>query len=274
MRTFLILAIAGLALGPAAALDPADGDAAILATAADAAHPRSERQLKARCQIRGDGGTITFVAGRDGKVLLAALSARPLADVRRDIWLSPRFAKAGEAGSPAGTQDWAYLYDPDGNGKIDRMAFLMGPIPTEPDTPDPELPNISGDQIRVEGDAMMARLIAAMRYGFWQAADEDGDGVPDTMAMPARRKDTGWYRGWAVFDRRATTEDAACRFIDRDGTAKGSCFAAAEPGDYEGDDLTTHVWVSDPGPIFSAIQSAADACKLKAGDYRPAPFRP
>ncbi|MEY4303913.1 MAG: hypothetical protein RIT52_88 [Pseudomonadota bacterium] len=260
--------VAGLALGPAAAQPVGHGDASIIATAADAAQPRAEGHLKARCKIRGDGGTITFVAGKGGKVLLAALSAQPLANVRRDIWLSPRFSAAGQQGLATGTQDWAYLYDQNGDGKIDRMAFLIGPIPTEPDTADPGLPNISGDQIRVEGQAMLDRMMKAMRFGFWQAADEDGDGVPDTMAMPARRKDTGWYRGWAVFDRRATTEDAACRFIDRDGSAKGSCYAAAEPGDYEGDSLTTHVWVSDPGPIFSAIQSAATACKLKAADYR------
>ncbi|MFM7028961.1 MAG: hypothetical protein ACKOXK_09850 [Chakrabartia sp.] len=268
MRATWGLLWASLMLGPAAAAPAGGGEAAILATAADAGQPRAESQLKPRCKQHGEGGTITFVAGADGKVLLAALSAKPLVDVRKDIWLSPHFSAAGEAGRATGTQDWAYLYDADGDGKIDRMAFLIGPLPTEPDTADPGLPDITGDQIRVEGAEMLDRLIKAMRFGFWQAADEDGDGVPDTMAMPARRKDTGWYRGWAIFDRRATTEDAACRFIDRDGTAKGGCVPMRDPGDYEGPSLTTHVWVADPGPIFSAIQMAASACKLGAGDYR------
>ncbi|MEY3905671.1 MAG: hypothetical protein RIR59_494 [Pseudomonadota bacterium] len=263
--------MAGLALAasPATAALVTSSDAGVIAAAADADHDRNEAHLKLLCKTKTEGGIISFVAGSEGKVLLAALSAKPLKDVRKDIWLSPRFTSPGKGrAATSATEDWAYLYDHNGDGRIDRMSFLIGPLPTEPDTHDPRLPNIAGDQVRIEGADMMARVMKAMRYGFWQAADEDADGMPDIMAMPARRKDTGWYRGWAIFDRRATTEDASCRFIDRDGSAKGPCHPGAEIGDYEGESLTARVWVRDPGPIFSAIQDAALACKLGAEAFR------
>lgn len=246
-------------------------EAALVAVAAEADAPPAQEALKPFCAQQTEGGVISFVTSGTDKVVLVALSAQPLADVQRDIWLSPRFARAGEDAQATGTQDWAYIYDGNGDGQIDHMAFLIGPLPTEPRTAGKGLPNISGDQVRIKNPAMLDEILKAMRFGFWQVRDEDGDGVPDSMAMPARRKENGWYRGWAIFDRRATSEDASCRFIDRDGRPAGGCRAAQESGAYENNRLSTHVWVRDPGPIFSAILDAAKACKIQPSQLRPVP---
>ena len=252
-----------------------NAEAAFRAVAAQADAPQDQAALKLLCAQRTEGGVISFVTGADGKVLLAALSAQPLTDVTRDIWLSPRFLRAGEApvaGSETGTEDWAYVYDGNGDGQIDHMAFLIGALPTEPKTGAQALPNILGDRLRIKNAAMLDRVLQAMRFGFWQARDEDGDGVPDSMAMPARRRDNGWYRGWAIFDRRATSEDASCRFMDPNGKIVGSCQATNEPGEYGNNRLTTHVWVRDPGPIFSAILDAAADCKIAPGQLQSTPI--
>lgn len=272
LKRFAVLAmVLGLAPASVAQMRPSSSETAFVAVAADAGAPPAQASLKPFCAQRTEGGIISFVATDANKILLVALSAQPLDDVRKDIWLSPRFARAGEEARPSGTQDWAYVYDGNGDGQIDHMAFLIGPLPMEPTTSGKRLPNISGDQLRVKNAAMLDDILKAMRFGFWQARDEDGDGVPDNMAMPARRKDNGWYRGWAIFDRRATSEDSSCRFVDRNGRAAGSCRAADEAGAYENGRLTTHVWVRDPGPIFSAILDAAKACNIQADQLRSVP---
>lgn len=253
------------------AAKPASTEAAVVAVATEADEPPAQESLKPLCAQHTEGGVISFVTGGADRVLLVALSAQPLEDVQRDIWLSPRFSRAGEDQQATGTQDWAYVYDGNGDGRIDHMAFLIGPLPTEPRNAGKRLPNISGSQLRIKNPAMLDEILKAMRFGFWQVRDEDGDGVPDNMAMPARRKDTGWYTGWAIFDRRATSEDASCRFVDRLGRPAGGCRAAQEPGGYENNRLATHVWVRDPGPIFSAILDAAQACKIQPGQLRAVP---
>lgn len=263
-----------LASSAQAQTKPLAADMAFRAVAQQATAPEDQTSLQPLCAQQTEGGVITFVADRDGKILLAALSARPLADVRRDIWLTPRFTRAGEApvpGSDTATEDWAYVYDDNGDGQIDHMAFLIGPLPMEPERRGARLPNILGDRLQIESAAALDQILQAMHFGFWQARDEDGDGVPDSMAMPARRKDNGWYRGWAIFDRRATSEDASCHFMDRDGAPAGSCQAADAPGEYENSKLTAHVLVRDPGPIFSAILEAAATCHITAEQLRPIP---
>ena len=63
----------------------------IVAVAADSLALRQEAKLTAGCRHRDPQGLVTFVKSADGRVLLAALTSRPLADPRRDLWLSPEF---------------------------------------------------------------------------------------------------------------------------------------------------------------------------------------
>jgi hypothetical protein len=273
----MMMALAVLALlpqpaaaGQADAAPPASTQTAalgpvVVAVAADARRPRDEGDLRAGCRHRDRQGLVTFVQGGDGRVLLATLTARALADPRRDIWLAPQYTREGFKGRATATQDWAYVLDQDGDGRIDWIAFLIGPLPIRTGAPDePPVPRIVDGSVQVTGIDAMRAFVARIGYGFWQAADSDGDGVADLVAWPAERSEDGWYRGWAI---ERLGSEPACTLVDAKGRAETAC-ASAGDRDVKGKGAKAHRWAADAAGVFARIRSAGIACRLAATDLR------
>lgn len=271
MTRITILLTAPLLLGMATADDwpPPALSAHVVAVTADTVAPRRQEDLRAGCRRPDGEGVITFVNGSDGRPLLAAFSPRKLADPRRDIWLRPRFTSSRDRGRASGSQDWAYVYDGNGDGRIDHIAYLIGPLPirTGAAGEPPVIPIIDGKlQGGMAADAMMA-FLARLRFGFWQLTDSDGDGTPDAAAWPAERREDGWYRGWAV----QQLGGGGCRVIAADGQPEMACAPGPSGRDLVADGVSAHQWAPDPAAIFARIRAAGVACNFAPGSLRPLP---
>lgn len=258
-----------LALAAAGVSPPPQLAARVVAVAADALLPRKEAELAAGCTQRDGEGLVSFVNGPDGRPLLAALTRQPLADPRLDIWLSPGFTSSRDAGRSTGTEDWAYVFDQDGDGRIDQIAFLIGPLPQRSGAPDEApVPPIIDGKVQVKGADAMKAFIARLRFGFWQVVDLDGDGSPDAAAWPAERRVDGWFRGWAL---QALGASSGCWLVDAQGQPEQACAPDKSGRELVAEGAIAHLWARDAAAVFSRIRSAGLACGLAPGSLRRAP---
>lgn len=91
--------------------------------------PPDESGLSIICQQKLEDYYITFMGTGGQKVLLAAFSKEKLDNPNEDVWLKWRLVTPGEKRKGGKTMDWGYVYDRNGDGQIDYIAYLMGPMP-------------------------------------------------------------------------------------------------------------------------------------------------
>jgi hypothetical protein len=232
--------------------------------------PETLRQVCAtQVNVGGLSPVITFVASANGPVVLATLTEFPLVDVRRDIALKTDLRLPWP---PSGTIDWMYVFDHDSDGRIDHIAYFVGPMAMEPPNPPRNLPSLSAPG-PVLGPAEATIVRRYMRDGFWQGFDTDRDGMVDTLAYPAMNKANGWTRGWALITGLASTEQ--CEMLGPDGNAFESCSETSggaggvedEHGGYEGRTASAHRFALRPDLVWESLQQGARACNLKASDF-------
>ena len=85
--------------------------------------PPIDKDLVIVCQKKLSRRYVTFVGLQgDPRVLLAAVTLKPLPDPKTSISLSPEFV--GINPNPGKTSTWAYVYDRNGDGAIDFSEFL------------------------------------------------------------------------------------------------------------------------------------------------------
>lgn len=254
---------------PVMPADMAHFAANVVAATRDADMPRDEQDLRKPCKSALTGGFLTFVRDKSGKVLLAALSGLPLADPRKDIWLSPHFTAGQAKGRKTATQDWGYVHDTNSDGRIDHVTFMIGPLLMEPETPDPDLPKMSGDTLQAENAEQLKALLRHTPLGFWHMSDLDGDGTADMLAMPAMDKSTGWHRGWALLRGASPASGTPCLLVGREGSATGPCTLSIDDRKARSETMEAHLWATQPNYVMNAITAGAAACKLTAADLRP-----
>ncbi|HYQ87128.1 MAG TPA: hypothetical protein VES59_07800 [Bacteroidota bacterium] len=87
--------------------------------------PRSDQELTVVCQKKILRRYITFIGMKgDSRILLAAVTLKPLTDVQKSISLSVDFD--GIRPNPGKVSTWGYVYDRNGDGRIDYMALVGG----------------------------------------------------------------------------------------------------------------------------------------------------
>jgi hypothetical protein len=161
-----------------------------------AAAPMDEQKLAVVCaeQLHGEavpggyaGLWLSFLTTERGRVQIAALTKTPIVRPAETIALEPRFnplptARLGRAG----TLDWAYVYDRDGDGRIDYLAYLQNALPVlpEPLPPDFPKPEVLPDG-RVRGSMQLVRaMIGNAQMVFSHYADERFTGRVDAVVVP------------------------------------------------------------------------------------------
>lgn len=232
---------------------------------------RDEKHLKLQCQTRIEQTIVSFLSLGDATTLIAAFTDRALKNPTKDVWLQQYFLEQGgtlTAGSydlrrPSATANWAYVYDQDGDGRIDHLAFLIGPLNIEPPNPPDDLPKAAPDRSfhNVEGSQLKKWFRWINKFSFWQAIDDNADGKIDWIATPARKKVNGWIRGWAVIPWTGEASTPGCQILDGEGAWLEPCYAMNHR-DYDSSSRTAHLWTSDPQSALTEALRGAQACNL------------
>lgn len=192
----------------------AQGDlTAFYAVARDrAATPPAEGALKVLCDVKleGDeypqadrGRYVTFIGTTPPQVLLAALTPKRIKRVEDVLSLHVLYNPLPTAlPRRDGTLDWAYLFDRNGDGRVDYFAYLQNAHAVLPDTVPPDFPRPvrdSAGKVRMSL-ALLDSMISRGRMVFRHYADDDFDGRVDgfvTEEFDAER----WMfvRDWLIF---------------------------------------------------------------------------
>ena len=247
---------------------------------ADAEQPREARNLRLLCETRVGTKTVSFLSLGDRTVLIAAFTDRPLQKPQDDIWLETNFLLHGDnltaapydVRRPSATADWAYVYDQNGDGRIDHLAFLIGPLNIEPPNSPEDLPvaDAQGAFHDVQGSRLKKWFAWINKFAFWQAIDDNGDGRMDWLAIPARQRSNGWIRGWAVIPWTDTQSGFNCEILDRSGAAIEPCVASGAR-DYESVSRTAFRWPLHPEAHFNEAVRGSEACHIGRDQLRRMP---
>ncbi len=153
--------------------------------------PPDESKLIMICEQKVKDFFVTFIGFESKKVLLAAVTKVKLANPKEDIWLKWRFVPSGQNPKGGVTADWGYVFDRNGDGKIDYIAFLMGPLWVK----DKDFPidypkmgeKLNGEQVRL--------MINSTKLVFRYFADENFDGKVDAVVLEVL-DDRTWVDHW------------------------------------------------------------------------------
>jgi hypothetical protein len=163
---------------------------------ARAAAGGDERQLRVLCAQQLGGATagepiaawVSFLATTPGRVEIAALTPAPIRDTATIVALKPRFAPLPTARiNASSTLDWAYVFDRNGDGRIDYVAVLDNALPVLPDPLPADFPEV---QVQPNGNMKLTKELAyAMidnaQLVFRHYADENFDGRVEAVVVDA-----------------------------------------------------------------------------------------
>jgi len=175
--------------------------------AARSAKPPAEKALRVLGDwMHQDGSHVSFVGVGKRTSILVVLTKDKFKKPEEALFLSPRYVVAKDMKAvQAGTQplvratagevvDWAYVYDRNGDGRVDYLCYLAGPMPVESDSFPVDFPTESGALTTQQLDYMLDHD----RYIFSHVADEDFDGTVDAIVFYVRDPARLWVKEFAA----------------------------------------------------------------------------
>jgi hypothetical protein len=153
--------------------------------------------------IQGEG-YFTLARSEDGKAALFILTAQAVTDLTKVV----------SFGDPKKSMDWGFLYDRNGDGWVDYIAFLLGAMPVETPEIVAKVPKRPTPQVDAEGQfkLKMSReefdlSSRTVRLVFIHHADDDFDGKVDAIVSALRDPDRyAWIYRRAVLRSRSHTQ--------------------------------------------------------------------
>ncbi len=235
--------------------------------------PPDEAYLQVICRKKIDNLYVTFVGWERGKVLLAAITQQKLKHPDKEILLKVQLKRlpgqTGVAPSAGNVLDWGYVYDRNGDGKIDYVSYLVGPMPFKKQDYSADYPKlghpITSKQLEI--------LLQSMGLLFTHRADDNYDGKVDAAVIEALDPETNWVEGRMVI--RSTKFDGA---VDEAWFFKDDINAKEKDAERVGNGFRTRS-VSGIGSVFgpaelaktdyalSMFNKAAEKCKLTSGSF-------
>lgn len=232
--------------------------------------PPPQSKLKIVCQEKVGELYTTFVGVGGNRAVIAALSRHRLKNPDKNILLNWVFVPRSQR-PPAqeGTMDWAYIFDRNGDGRIDYLAYLDGPNPVVPKDWTGDLPNL-GILTKQE----LKFFIANMRMTFWHLVDDNFDGWHDGVVVRMRDLKSRWTDSWLVardtqFDR---TYDTCQWYGEAFGWKGNNCEGSSKSYYVRGKKLggLRLIPLTD-NPFFRRINEGARECQLGSGSFYAAP---
>ncbi|HLX12877.1 MAG TPA: hypothetical protein VKS81_08690 [Bacteroidota bacterium] len=134
-----------------------------------------------------EGWYVTFVAPKKSKkVTIVAVTKEPISNA--DSAISRRVKFKGVQPTIGGISAWGYIFDRNGDGKIDYMELLSGAAPVESD----DMPEVFPTREQPVNPAQVEIFVAHCRLIFDHWADDNFDGKLDAVIV----NDMDPYRDW------------------------------------------------------------------------------
>ena len=157
------------------------------------------------CESTGDDGHISFLGSNNDRAFIAALTEDQLHSPSQDVSLSPLFEMVGQLPNPrafdprsdTATLDWAFIFDRNGDGLVDYLAYLEGALPVFPENFHGRLPDLSDNKANKEE---LLLLLSSTRMVFWHMQDANFDGRHDMLFVPMTNDKLfgAWIDSWLI----------------------------------------------------------------------------
>lgn len=288
-RLVAILMASALLCGASAAREASPDFVAFYPIAIGAAaRPENEKDLRVLCEARLDGRAPPDYAGRwlsflssRTDFMLAAITKAQIKAPADVISLRPRFAPLPTAlVTPASTLDWMYLYDRNGDGRVDYLVYLQNahavlPDPVPTDFPTPQL--LVDGRIRVSKELAYA-MIDHAQLVFRHYADDNFDGIVDAVVVEEFDKERPMFVSGYVAYSVARGDTAPRAWAFRNDISKGTreltagagqviLLPTAEPGVLE----PASARLAQGSRLLDLINRTLEGC---SGAVRPVPAAP
>lgn len=171
--------------------------------AADSLRVACTREVRAgETHIAAQGWFSLLTAPRDSAIWLAAFTLRRITHVRDAIATSPRWSPMPTARpGPNGSLDWAWIWDRNGDGLVDYVAYLQNAHAVLPD-PLPDsfpTPTRNADGSFSVTAPLLYAVIDHAAMVFRHYADDDFDGRVDVAVTEEFDSARPMFvRGWVV----------------------------------------------------------------------------
>lgn len=234
--------------------------------------PPDESYLKVICRKKIDNLYVTFVGWETGKVLLAAITQKKLKKPDKDILLKVRFMGLQEPPFAVPTAgnivDWAYVYDRNGDGKIDYISYLVGPMPFEQKGFSADYPK-RGEPVNLDE---LKIFLDSSRLLFNHFADDNHNGNVDAVVFETIDPERDWVDGRMVL-RSSDSEDELdegwlfkedINVKEKDAERVGNGFKTLRVG---GTGVFGPAEQAEASKVFSMFNKAAEKCKLTSSSF-------
>ena len=233
------------------------------------AHPSRIGEYEVKKSRKIERYYVSFI-GKKGsrRILIAAVTPKPIKDIRKELALSLQFDGGRPGLGP--TTTWGYVFDRNGDGRIDYLALVAAAIAVEDDSIPFDFPGYSMQMDKKQFGVYISHL----RIVFNHWADDNFDGKIDATVQVDMDPFRNWVKRSLLL--RSTkfngVFDDARAFRDRIGNALGTVERTAEGVTYypigEPRGVPFKREAMDEGTKFlSLFNRAAQACRLTAADF-------
>ena len=236
--------------------------------------PQVDRELVSICEKKIDRRFVTFVGFKgDSTVLLVAVTLAPITDLQKSISLMVDFD--GISPNPGKVSTWSYVFDRNGDGKIDYLAMVGGAAAFEPEDFPADFPSKDKRMSRKQVDYFVGNC----RIVFNHWADDDFDGNLDGVIHINLDPEREWVKGHIVV--RSTKFngkfDDAWEFRERidEGIEKVKHTSTSVPYHPIGktDDVISPESFAEINDILKVMNQAAKHCGLTSWSFLHEPKR-
>jgi len=194
-RNSLIFIITGLFLAAADTSAQSGVDVVNFYPVADSVtqtpFPIGRYEIKYRKNLMGR--YVTFIGKKkDRKVLIAAITMEPIKSVQKDMRLSVEFH--GPKPYIGEVSTWGYIFDRNGDGRIDYLALVGGAAAVEDSSITDDFPGFQNPMSRKQFE----QYIEHTRIMFNHYADDNYDGEIDAVVHYDMDPIRNWMKRWLV----------------------------------------------------------------------------
>lgn len=186
-------------------------------------NPPEEKKLIIIAEQKIEDKYVTFIGMEKGKVLLAAITKEKIKDPQKSLYLTARFEKVTKKVKnpyftitfakklfldPGEIIDWGYVFDRNGDGKIDYVSYLIGALPVKQNNFPENFPKRGEEAVLSDESRPLAVFIFCSRLNFAHYADDNFDGKIDAAVIERMDLERDWIDKWMVL--RSTNFNDIC----------------------------------------------------------------